>query len=192
MWFYLEYSYFYRRIVNISLRKFWKCNVLWFYLFGQGVPKETKGTINLKLKILCGVYTLQSTRASFNQNILYIDPTCQVCCSAPETLVHFILKCAVLLTIRNPIIYIYVYQLSAWPWLASSHSMAFPTNITSWTAYMPYLTLWDKISQNLAHLEAISHKFIKSHRIFRPSYNTFNEEININHILSFLSQASCI
>ena len=24
------------------------CNVLWFYLFGQGVPNETKGTINLK------------------------------------------------------------------------------------------------------------------------------------------------
>ena len=26
------------------------------------------------------------------------------------------------------------------------------------TAYMPYLTLWDKISQNLAHLDANSHK----------------------------------
>ena len=34
--------------LNISLRKFWKCNVLWFYWFGQGVPDETKGTINLK------------------------------------------------------------------------------------------------------------------------------------------------
>ena len=33
--------------LNISLRKFWKCNVSWFYLFGQGVPNETKGTINL-------------------------------------------------------------------------------------------------------------------------------------------------
>ena len=32
----------------------------------------------------------------------------------------------------------------------------------------PYLTLWDKISQNLAHLEANSHKIFKSHRIFRP------------------------
>ena len=36
-------------------------------------------------------------------------------------------------------------------------------------SYMPYLTLWDKISQNLARLEANSHKIIKSHRIFRPS-----------------------
>ena len=34
--------------LNISLRKFWKCNVLSYYLFGQGVPNETKGTINLK------------------------------------------------------------------------------------------------------------------------------------------------
>ena len=33
--------------LNISLSKLWKCNVLWFYLFGQGVPNETKGTINL-------------------------------------------------------------------------------------------------------------------------------------------------
>ena len=36
--------------LNISLRKFWKCNVFWFYLFGQGGPNETKGTINLKTK----------------------------------------------------------------------------------------------------------------------------------------------
>ena len=36
--------------LNISLRKWWKCSVLWFYLFGQGVPNETKGTINLKRK----------------------------------------------------------------------------------------------------------------------------------------------
>ena len=35
--------------LNISLRKIRKCNVLSFYLFGQGDPNETKGTINLKL-----------------------------------------------------------------------------------------------------------------------------------------------
>ena len=35
--------------LNIALRKFWKCNVLSFYLFGQGVPNETKGTINLNI-----------------------------------------------------------------------------------------------------------------------------------------------
>ena len=48
MWFYIEYSYFYQ--CSVSLRKFWKCNVLWFYLFGQGVLNETKGMINLKTK----------------------------------------------------------------------------------------------------------------------------------------------
>ena len=34
--------------LNISLRKIRKRNVLSFYLFGQGDPNETKGTINLK------------------------------------------------------------------------------------------------------------------------------------------------
>ena len=43
----------------------------------------------------------------------------------------------------------------------------------AWYSYMPYLTLWDKISQNLAPLEGNSHKKFKSHRIFRPFYNTF-------------------
>ena len=50
----------------------------------------------------------------------------------------------------------------------------------------------DKISQNFAHLEANSHKKFKSHRIFRPSYTTFYEEMNINHTLLYLSQASYI
>ena len=57
-------------------------------------------------------------------------------------------------------------------------------------AYMLYLTLWDKISQNMAHLEGDSHKVFKSHIIFRPFYNRFYEEININHILLWFSQAS--
>ena len=58
--------------------------------------------------------------------------------------------------------------------------------------YMPDLTLCDKISQNLAQLEANSHKIFKSHRIFRPSHSTFYEEINTNHTLLCLSQASYI
>ena len=60
----------------------------------------------------------------------------------------------------------------------------------STSPYTPCLTLWDKIS----HLEAKSHKIIKSHRIFRPSYTTFYEEItyNVNHTLLFLSQDSYI
>ena len=48
--------------LNISLRKLWKCNVLWFYLFGQGVPNETKGTINLNTFIYSSL--LPSTPAA--------------------------------------------------------------------------------------------------------------------------------
>ena len=55
---------------------------------------------------------------------------------------------------------------------------------------MPYLTLWDEISQNLGHLEGNSHKKFKSHWIFRPFYNRFYEEININHTLLWFSQGS--
>ena len=57
---------------------------------------------------------------------------------------------------------------------------------------MPYLTLGDKISQNLHYLEANSREILKSHRIFRPSYNTFYEEINIHHTFLCLSQTSYI
>ena len=56
--------------------------------------------------------------------------------------------------------------------------------------YMPYLTLWDKISQNLAHLEGSSHKKYKSHRIFSSFCNRFYEEININHTLLWFWKAS--
>ena len=55
---------------------------------------------------------------------------------------------------------------------------------------MPYLTLWDKISQNWAHLEGNSPKTFKSQRIFRPFYSRFYEEININHTMLRFSQAS--
>ena len=70
---------------------------------------------------------------------------------------------------------------------SSEPSGRWPWNLVY--TYMPYLTLWDKISQNLAHLEANSHKIIKSHR---PSYNTLYEEINRNHTLLFLSHDSYI
>ena len=35
---------------------------------------------------------------------------------------------------------------------------------------MPYLTLWDKISQNLAHLEANSHKIFQISQIFQTIF----------------------
>ena len=36
-----------------------------------------------------------------------------------------------------------------------------------WEAYMPYLTLWDKISQNLAHLEVNSYKILQISQNFQ-------------------------
>ena len=58
---------------------------------------------------------------------------------------------------------------------------------------MPYLILWDKISQNLAYLEASSHKIFQISQNFQTILNnTFYEEINIKHSLLCLSQASYI
>ena len=42
--------------------------------------------------------------------------------------------------------------------------------------------------QNLTNLKGNSQKKIQSHRIFRPFYNRFYEEININHTLLWFSQ----
>ena len=49
---------------------------------------------------------MRSMQSRLNQtcNQNDIDPTCQVCSSSPETLLHFILECPILETIRNPII----------------------------------------------------------------------------------------
>ena len=48
MWFHLEYSYFYGRSVKYFIQKILKMLCLWFYLFSQGVPNETKGMISLE------------------------------------------------------------------------------------------------------------------------------------------------
>ena len=84
----------------------------------------------------------------------------------------------------NPLEFIHVIVAKMQFWVVLVHAVPYIPY-----AYMPYLTLWDKISQNLAHLEAISHKIFKSHSIFRPSYKIFYEEININHTLFRLSEA---
>ena len=46
--------------------------------------------------------------------------------------------------------------------------MFFLCDVVSHTSHILQM-LWDKILQNLAHMEANSHKIFKSHRIFRPS-----------------------
>ena len=60
-----------------------------------------------------------------------------------------------------------------------------------------------KHTSHISHCEIKSHRiwplwkpspirFFKTHRIFRPSYKIFYEEININHPLLCLSQASYV
>ena len=56
----------------------------------------------MKNKILTGTYILQTNRAKFNQN--EINPTCQLCYDAEETLEHFLLKCKGLDTVRNSVV----------------------------------------------------------------------------------------
>ena len=58
--------------------------------------------ITVHLKIVAGIYILQSNRASFNQN--EVDPTCLLCKTGAETLSHFLLHCAILESIREPIL----------------------------------------------------------------------------------------
>jgi hypothetical protein len=52
----------------------------------------------VKVKLATGNYRLQTNRASFNQ--LEIDPICQLCGTAPETVVHFVLHCPALQQVR--------------------------------------------------------------------------------------------
>ena len=52
--------------------------------------------------MLFGAYTLQSTSSSCNQST--VNPTCQLCNVAEETLEHFILHCAALDLVRTPVI----------------------------------------------------------------------------------------
>ena len=45
----------------------------------------------LKCRLVTGTYTLQSKKAVFNLHL--VDPTCQLCKSAPETRKHFLARC---------------------------------------------------------------------------------------------------
>ena len=58
--------------------------------------------IAVHLKIVTGTYILQSNRAPFNQN--EVDPTCLLCKTGAETLTHFPFHCAILESIREPIL----------------------------------------------------------------------------------------
>ena len=52
-----------------------------------------------KAKLLCGVYTLQTNRAVFNQ--YHVDSTCPMCLSAPEDRIHLLVNCSTQEEIRR-------------------------------------------------------------------------------------------
>ena len=53
-------------------------------------------------KILTGSFIFQTNRVKFNQN--EVNPMCQLCWEAGETLEHFLLNCKALDTVRIPAI----------------------------------------------------------------------------------------
>ena len=65
--------------------------------------------IAVHLKIVTGTYILQSNGASFNQNA--VDPTCLLCKTIAGTSTHFLLHCATLESIREPILKDIIYIL---------------------------------------------------------------------------------
>ena len=60
------------------------------------------GRLAVKTKLVTGTYSLQSTRAAFNN--LSVDPTCLLCKTASETVEHFIFDCPELQSVRDPVI----------------------------------------------------------------------------------------
>ena len=56
----------------------------------------------MKARLLTGTYTLQATRARFNQ--FCVNPQCPLCKQEPENRVHFLVICQTLKDIRSPYI----------------------------------------------------------------------------------------
>ena len=57
---------------------------------------------NIQIKLVCGVYMLQSTKAKFSQH--GITSLCLLCQSEDENIIHFILTCKELQTVRDPLV----------------------------------------------------------------------------------------
>ena len=55
---------------------------------------------NIKIKLVCGVYMLQNTKAKCNQ--YEINSLCPLCQSEDENTLHFVLTCEALQTVRDP------------------------------------------------------------------------------------------
>ena len=80
------------------------------------------------------------------------------------------------------------------PLPAQSVTFAIIKGIEIWSEHTCHISQCETKSHRIRSIwKPVPIRFFKSHRIFfRPSYNTFDEEININHTSLHLSQASCI
>lgn len=58
--------------------------------------------LRTKIRLLTGTYPLQSTRLKYNQHD--IDPTCQLCNTEAETVLHFVLTCPALDSVRTAVL----------------------------------------------------------------------------------------
>ena len=83
--------------VNPSVLKVGSCHHIW-----TTVRNNIHGSkrAQLKCKLLTGTYILQANRAAFNQ--YSVNPTCNLCSKEHETREHFIGKCAIYGSIREP------------------------------------------------------------------------------------------
>ena len=73
-----------------------KQHIIWKYL-DNNMRDIKRGAV--KVRILTGTYLVQSTVSKFNQ--YSVDPTCQLCRSAPEDYQHMLLECGALLSYRK-------------------------------------------------------------------------------------------
>ena len=64
-------------------------------------PTREASRIYIKLKLLVDTYILQSKRSTFGNTT--INATCLLCKDSKETKKHFLLKCKLLQSIRQPI-----------------------------------------------------------------------------------------
>ena len=76
------------RYVNPDVLRVGKCHTIWSTVRNNVTERRRA---QLKCKLLTGSYILQANRAVFNQ--FQVDPTCKLCCAAPETPQHYIAEC---------------------------------------------------------------------------------------------------
>ena len=84
---------------NFHSIKYNECNPVWL---NAGSDTVSVHKANIQIKFVCFVYMLQSTKAKFNQH--GITSLCLLCQSEDENIIHFILTCKELQTVRGPFV----------------------------------------------------------------------------------------